>query len=54
MKRFAVLSTVGVGLAVLAAGCTGVSQEGPTTLAEAQALAAERGVPVLLDFYTDW
>ena len=54
MKRFAVLSVLVVGLAMLAAGCSGVSQEGPTTLAEAQALAAERGVPVLLDFYTDW
>jgi hypothetical protein len=46
-----------LGLAVLAAGCGGVSQEGPagpTTLADAKALAAERGVPLLLDFYTDW
>jgi hypothetical protein len=57
LKRSAVLSAFVVGLAVLAAGCSGVSQEGPqgpTTLAEAKALAAERGVPILLDFYTDW
>jgi hypothetical protein len=54
LKRFTVLSALVVGLAMLAAGCRGVSQEDPTTLAEARALAAERGVPVLLDFYTDW
>ena len=57
MNRSAVLSALVVGFAVLAAGCSGVSQEGPTgptTLAEAKALAAERGVPLLLDFYTEW
>ena len=54
MKRLTFLSTLFVGLASFAAADGGVSQEGPTTLAEAQALAAERGVPVLLDFYTDW
>ena len=54
MKRHAVLSTLVLGFAVLASGCSGESHEGPTTLAEAKALAAERGVPVLLDFYTDW
>ena len=54
MRRSAVLSVTVVAFALLAAGCTGVSHEGPTTLAEAKALAAERGVPVLLDFYTDW
>jgi hypothetical protein len=54
LKRSAVLSGLVVGLAVLAAGCSGAGHDGPSTLAEAQALAAERGVPVLLDFYTDW
>jgi hypothetical protein len=39
---------------LLAAGCAGVGPEGPATLAEAKALAAERGVPILIDFYTDW
>jgi len=42
-------------LVLLAAGCAGVSEhQGPTTLAQARELAASRGVPVLLDFYTDW
>ena len=26
----------------------------PATFAEAKALAAERGVPLLLDFFTEW
>jgi hypothetical protein len=42
------------GIMLLAAGCSSVSQDGPATLAEAKVLAADRGVPILIDFYTDW
>lgn len=55
MRKIAVLAALVVGLSLVAGGCSKVSQtEGPATLAQAQALAAERGVPLLLDFYTDW
>ncbi len=52
----AILSVLVSGLLLATAGCTtGPSQSaGEMTLARAQALAAERGVPMLLDFYTDW
>lgn len=54
MNRTATLSLLVSGIMLLTAGCTGVSQDGPATLAEAKALAADRGVPILLDFYTNW
>jgi hypothetical protein len=44
-------------LALLAActgGGSGSATEGTQSLADARALAAETGVPVLIDFYTDW
>jgi hypothetical protein len=39
---------------LLTAACAGIGHDAPTDLTEAQALAADRGVPILLDFYTDW
>lgn len=54
MSKQATLSLSVAGLILLAAGCYGVSHEAPTTLAQAQSQAADRGVPILLDFYTDW
>lgn len=54
MRRPALLSCLALILLLAAAGCGEVEQAPPGTLAEAQALAAERGVPVLLDFFTEW
>jgi hypothetical protein len=54
MKFRGFLSLTALGLAVLAAGCGTVEDAAPTTLAEAQARAAARGVPLLLDFFTEW
>jgi hypothetical protein len=54
LKTTATLTLLVSGMLLLTAGCAGVSQEGPATLAEAKAMAAERNVPILIDFYTDW
>ena len=49
-----------VGPSILAApllalaACGGVATGPPTTFEQAKAQATSRGVPVLLDFYTDW
>ena len=43
-----------LGLLLIAAGCGAVEQAPPATFAAAKALAAERGVPLLLDFFTEW
>jgi len=43
-----------LGLVLLAAGCGGGDSTPPATFADAKALAAGRGVPLLLDFFTDW
>ena len=43
-----------LGLVLFAAGCGGGESAPPVTFAEAKALAAERGVPLLLDFFTEW
>jgi hypothetical protein len=40
--------------AVLLAGCGSPAPTSGPSLADAQALAVERGVPLLIDFYTDW
>jgi hypothetical protein len=41
--------------AVLAAGCSETAvQAPPTTLAQAQALAAKTRKPILVDFATEW
>ena len=34
--------------------CGGAGTQAPDSLARAQAAARERGVPLLIDFYTDW
>ena len=54
MRAHSVRSILALGLLVLAAGCAATEQGPPATLAEAQTLAAERGVPLLLDFFTEW
>ena len=54
MKATATLVLLTSGLLGLTAGCAGSDQKGPATLADAKVLAAERGVPILIDFYTDW
>jgi len=41
-------------IAWIAPACVGTGQHGPADLAQAQATARQRGVPLLLDFYTDW
>ena len=45
---------LGPALLALAAGCGTAEQAPPATFAEAKALAAERGVPLLLDVFTEW
>jgi hypothetical protein len=55
MKRNPRLAWLACALVLVAAGCSGTSvAPSPMTLADARSLAAERGVPLLLDFYTDW
>jgi len=54
MMRPAVSSCLALTLLLAAAGCSEVEQAPPGTLADAQARAAARGVPVLLDFFTEW
>jgi len=54
MRRSALPSFLALALFLAAAGCSEVSQAPPGTLAEAKIQAAERGVPVLLDFFTEW
>jgi hypothetical protein len=53
MKRPA-LPLIALGLLFFAAGCGTTEDAAPTTLADAKALAAEQGVPLLLDFFTEW
>ena len=54
MSSSKVLHSV-VGLVVLCGiACGGATTHRPETLAEARALAAERNVPLLIDFYTEW
>jgi len=54
MRRSILPSWLALTLLLAAAGCGGVETTAPGTLAEAQAQAAARGVPVLLDFFTEW
>ncbi|GJM43745.1 MAG: hypothetical protein DHS20C21_05870 [Gemmatimonadota bacterium] len=42
------------GIAVLAIALAGSAQAGPETFAEAKALAATQGKPLLVDFYATW
>ena len=54
MRKALLPSCLALTLLLAAAGCGQVEQAPPGSLAEAKALAAERGVPVLLDFFTEW
>ena len=53
--QVATLIAMAALLAVMA-GCAGSEEvkEKSITLADARAMAAEKGMPVLIDFYTDW
>jgi hypothetical protein len=48
------LPLIALGLLLFAAGCGTTEDAAPTTFAEAQAQAAAQGVPLLLDFFTEW
>lgn len=54
MKRSTLLSWLGLGALLLTAGCATVDDTASTSFAEAKAQAAARGVPLLLDFFTEW
>ncbi len=54
MRKTAIYSTLALVAALFAAGCGGAEGESFVLIAEAQTEAAAKGVPVLLDFYTDW
>ena len=54
MNRIHIAITCLVVLALATAGCAGPQEQAQMTFAEAKAQAAERGVPLLIDFYTDW
>jgi hypothetical protein len=56
MKMKILTVTALTALVLSAAGCAGPEEvkDKTMTFAEAKAMAAERGVPLLLDFYTDW
>jgi hypothetical protein len=55
VSKSTTLSLMAMGSLLLAAGCAGPSYEAPAmTFADAKAEAAERNVPLLIDFYTDW
>jgi hypothetical protein len=54
MKKRTLLSWLALGAFLLTFGCTTFDDADPTTFAEAKALAATRGVPLLLDFFTEW
>ena len=47
-------SLVVAGLALVAAGCGPAETPAPSGFDEARAEAARRGVPVLVEFFTDW
>lgn len=53
MLARATFAFLALGLLPLA-GCGSVEHAPPATLEDAYAQAAERGVPVVLDFFTDW
>jgi hypothetical protein len=54
MNRSRVPSLLITASLVALAACGGVATGPPTTFEQAKAQATSRGVPVLLDFYTDW
>ena len=54
VRKTAVCSTLLLAGLLVAAGCGVPEGESVVSIADAQKEAAARGVPVLLDFYTDW
>lgn len=54
MKLQVITMIATAALLVSTAGCVGPEEEKTITFADAKATAAEKGVPVLIDFYTDW
>ena len=53
MNARATFALSALGLLLLA-GCGSVEHAPPATLDDAYAQAAARGVPVVLDFFTEW
>jgi hypothetical protein len=54
MTKRPTLSLISLGLLLFAAGCGTSEDAAPASLADAKAQAAARGVPLLLDFFTEW
>ena len=54
MKKRTFYSWLALGAFLLTAGCTTTDDGAPDTFAEAKAQAAAQGVPLLLDFFTEW
>ena len=54
MRLASVPHLLAAGLILVAAGCGPAETPSPTNLADAREQAATRGVPLLIDFYTDW
>jgi hypothetical protein len=55
VKKTAAFTTLAVALGLLAVSCGGAGGGDPMALlADARKEASERGVPILVDFYTDW
>ena len=54
MTRRSAPPLIALGLLLFAAGCGTTEDAAPTTFAEAKAQAAALGVPLLLDFFTEW
>lgn len=53
MKKTAAFTTL--AMALIAASCGGAGSDDPMALlADAREEASARGVPILVDFYTDW
>jgi hypothetical protein len=54
MNKRTLFSWLALGAFLFTAGCTTVDDAAPSTFAEAKAQAAAQGVPLLLDFFTEW
>jgi hypothetical protein len=54
MQRPALFTGFLLILLLATAGCGQVEPSPPGSLAEAKSQAAARGVPILLDFFTEW
>ena len=54
MTKRSALPLISMGLLLFAAGCGTSEEAAPANFADAKAQAAARGVPLLLDFFTEW